>query len=119
MVSQKTIKYRITLFSLKYHNVFVSKLTERYCQCLGSLSAKHSLEILDMYCRPNQYIIADSLAKNDSGSPFKQVVPFKKRCGSMNPYMMHPNDKCYCDDSSVNSKEGPVNVMKGICLHEI
>ena len=99
--------------------MFVSKLAERYCQCLGSLSAKHSLEILDMYCRPNQYIIEDSLAKNNSGSPFKQVVPFKKRCGSMNPYTMHPNDKCYCDEGSVNNKKEHVDVMKGIFLHSV
>ena len=72
-----------------------------------------------MYCRPNQYIIEDSLAKNNSGSPFKQVVPFKKRCGSMNPYTMHPNDKCYCDEGSVNNKKEHVDVMKGIFLHSV
>ena len=45
----------------------------------------------------DQHIITESLEKNETGSPLNQIIPTKKRCGSLNPYRMHPNDKCYCE----------------------
>ena len=38
----------------------------------------------------------DSLVTNENGTAFKQVVPNKIRCGSLNPYIMDEKDKCYC-----------------------
>ena len=61
------------------------------------MNAKHSKQVLDLYCRKDQYAISQSLAKNETGFPLPQIIPVKKRCGSLNPYRMHPNDKCYCE----------------------
>ena len=67
-----------------------------------------------MYCRTNDYTIVDSFAKNDTGSPLKQTIPYKIRCGSMNPYLMHPSDKCYCDKDVVSNATKPGELTKGM-----
>ena len=95
------------------YDEIVSIFVERYCQCLGSLNAGQSLGLLDMYCRTNHYTIVDSFAKNETGSPLKQTIPYKRRCGSMNPYLMHPNDKCYCDEDAVSNATKPRELTKG------
>ena len=92
--------------------ITINNLSERYCRCLGSLSAKHSLEILDLYCRKDDYVIPESPFKNKTGSPLYQIIPIKKRCGSLNPYSMHPDDKCYCEKDKESSQDGSTMISK-------
>ena len=37
----------------------------------------------------------------------------------MNPYMMHPNDECYCDEGSANNPREPAELTKGIHLNVV
>ena len=83
------------------------------------MNAKHSREVLDLYCRKDQYAISESLSKNETGSPLPQIIPVKKRCGSLNPYRMHPNDKCYCEQDGEVSQDGSSMLGKSILLYFI
>ena len=81
-----------TNLSYQYNSTSV-----RSCQCLGSLAANQSLELLSRYCRRDPYTIMDSLVTNETGTGLlQQVVPNKIRCGSFNPYTINIKDKCYC-----------------------
>ena len=113
MITFCSINYDNTFFEIQCDEIY-SMFIERYCQCLGSLNVEQSLGLLDMYCRINQFTIADSFAKNATGSPLKQIIPYKRRCGSMNPYMMYPNDKCYCDEDAVSNTTKPGEPTKGM-----
>ena len=54
------------------------------------------------------YAIADSSKVNETGYPLKQVIPSKARCGSLNPYTMIRNDKCYCNNEpTTENKTSP------------
>ena len=66
-----------------------------------------------MYCRKDHYIISDSLAANETGFPLKQIIPYKPRCGSMNPYAKLINDKCYCEEDSTTNATSSAESRKG------
>ena len=83
------------------------------------MNAKHSRDVLDLYCRKDQYVISESLSKNETGSPLAQVIPIKKRCGSLNPYRMHPNDKCYCEQDVEISGDGSSMLGKSLLSYYI
>ena len=70
------------------------------------MNVNHSLGLLDLYCRRDQIKIAESLYKNKTGTPLNQIIPIKQRCGSLNPYKMHPNDVCHCENEKEISQDG-------------
>ena len=104
-----TLKWK---YFLPWYKKFECVYLERYCQCLGSLSANQSLSLLDLYCRNDVYAIADSSTVNETGYPLKQVIPSKARCGSLNPYTMIRKDKCYCNNEPTTENKNSTEPSK-------
>lgn len=61
---------------------------------------------LDMFCRNDTFTTVDSLYRNFTTKEyFPQVLPSKKRCGSVDPVDMKPDTKCYCNPKDKKGAE--------------